>query len=441
MCGLVAMFTKEKSGFLGFDKEELKNMMVLNSLRGIHSTGIAGVNTRIKGEVNTIRAVGSPYSLFSYDKSDVFLNRMVSDFTAVIGHGRYATQGAVNAYNAHPFVEGNITLAHNGVISNYFQLKDWKEHKHINVDSQLVAHMFAEEGAINVLPKIEGAYVFIWYDSNENTFNIARNDKRPLFMAKQRDRDTMTFASEEQTIAWNRDRNNTAYERIMEVATHKILTFHPDKEDVIVTPYEPIPPKIHVYTGQKSLPNKTKATPKDKEKLNVHTLNGSLAIGQSVLFEIEDLDSSNHYNLVKGTNKMFPNILFRASLDAKISEESIYNSDFVEGTVRTIYPVTNNDNFEWQVFLDQASLHTDEDIVDDDDERVSIENFHDHTESITKYRLRELAKQGCAWCDGSITKHDLDNPSKLMIYDTSANECGIMCPSCVNISRKDNKVQ
>ena len=432
MCGLVALFTKEKSGFLGYDKEELKNMLVLNSLRGIHSTGIAGVDSRHNGQVNVVKSIGSPYNLFSYDKTNTFLDRMVANFTTVIGHGRYATQGDINAHNAHPFIEDNITLAHNGVISNYFGLKDFKNHQHITVDSQLVAHLFAKEGAINVLPKLEGAYVFIWYDSNDNTFNIARNDKRPLFMAEQLERETMTFASEAQTLAWNRDRNSTKYKPIMEVATDRILTFHLDREDVIITPYQQKPPKVYSY---ENIPDKNKSTTKDKAKLNSITLNNSIAIGQAILFEVEDIDMSNHYTLVKGTNKMFPNIIFRASLDIKISEEDIYNCDFVEGIVRTIYPISAPVEADWQVFLGEAQLHVDT-VEDDEEERVTLENFNSSTESMTKYRLRQLSKDGCAWCGGSITEDDLNNPHKLMVYDTTANECGIMCPHCVISARK-----
>ena len=128
MCGLVAMHTAEKTGFSAYDKDEFKQMMILNSLRGIHSTGIAGVNARIGGEVNIAKAVGSPYNLFTYPAASQLIDKIPLSFTTVIGHGRFATQGAVNAMNAHPFRENHIVLAHNGVIKNYFELKDFTKH-------------------------------------------------------------------------------------------------------------------------------------------------------------------------------------------------------------------------------------------------------------------------------------------------------------------------
>lgn len=436
MCGLVAMHTTEPTGFLSFDKEEFKNMMVLNSLRGTHSTGIAGFNSRKTPVPNIVKSTGSPYNLFSYIQTDTFMSRFLSEFTSVIGHGRYATQGAVNAKNAHPFVEDHIVLAHNGVISNYHALRDYKQHSHIEVDSQLIARLMADNNPLDVLPEVQGAYVFIWYNTNENTFNIARNDKRPLFMAKQANKNTMTFVSEATTLAWNRDRNNTSYEKIMEVATNKIITFHKDTQELDIKPYTPVEPKIITYGNVRHLPPPKDNSKHGKVKKQSANLVGSLTLGQEIIFEIDDFDADAHYVLVRGYSKLYPDIIFRATLDKNTKEEDIFEADCVTGVVRSIYPISGNSSDDWQVFLGQGELCSVDAIFEDDDKRVPIENFNSMTESITKYRLRELANLGCAWCTGHISSRELENPAGLMLYDTTANEQGILCSHCTEQARK-----
>jgi len=58
--------------------------------------------------------------------NDVFVE---SDFSerlvghAALGHVRYSTKGGSEMYNAQPFVENDIVLAHNGEIANYEILK------------------------------------------------------------------------------------------------------------------------------------------------------------------------------------------------------------------------------------------------------------------------------------------------------------------------------
>ena len=47
----------------------------------------------------------------------------------------------INDQNAHPFVENNIILVHNGVVYNH------KKHEDTEVDSHAIVHMINNMGA------------------------------------------------------------------------------------------------------------------------------------------------------------------------------------------------------------------------------------------------------------------------------------------------------
>jgi hypothetical protein len=443
------MHTIEKSGFTAFDSNEFKQMLIINSLRGAHSTGIAGVNQRKEdAQVSIVKSIGSPYQLYAYEATNQFFTRVMSDFTTLIGHGRYATRGEINAHNAHPFQEEHITLAHNGVISNFYELRDWQRHAKIDVDSHLITRLIMEEGAINILPRVEGAYVFIWWDDKEKTFNIARNSQRPLFVAEQANKSTLTFASEEQTLVWNETRNKTIYGDVVALGEMQIFTFGKDSLEPNITPYKQHSKKIITYPNSKYDPyndddyydrvnfkhknSRTKNATVDNDLFNSTNNSCGIKIDQQIVFDIHDIEQkAKGYILVKGFNPLYPNVVFRASFSNGESEEDIYKADFVEGTVSSLYPNSNSpDKQQWQSFIRQATLKIFDNPNDDDEERVQIHNVLGHTESITRYRLKELAKSNCAWCIGKIQDTDLFEPDKLLIYDVDHNNQELVCPTC-----------
>lgn len=447
MCGLLAMHTVEKSGFTAWDRDEFKQMLLLTSIRGAHSTGIAGIDQRKdNSEISVVKSVGSPYNLYSYEATNQFFTRMLNNFTTVLGHGRFATKGAINAINAHPFEEGHITLAHNGVISNFWGLKDFTKHKNIEVDSHLIAKLIEEEGAINVLPKVEGAYVFMWYDRNDSTFNIARNKERPLFVVEQEDKETLTFASEAQTLLWNGSRNNTKYTDPIGIEEMQIFTFNKDSLEPIITPYKQEPKKIISYS--RGYPDydayarpvyKEQSKNKFSDSYSSGSGNVAIKVDQKIVFSIEDImQKGKTYIMVSGTNSLYPNVLFHSTFSNGETEEDIYKADFVEGTVSSIYPNRKTpDEYPWQCFIRNCTLKTFvPDDADDDEARVQIMNVLGHTESVTRYRLKEMAKQNCAWCLGKIQDKELFEPDKLLIYDVTSSAQEIVCPSCAESTIK-----
>lgn len=125
--------------------------------------------------------------------------------TALIGHNRHATQGAVNNNNAHPFTHGDITLAHNGTLTNKWQLeRDFKAPK-FDTDSELVCWLIDNYELEAVIPELKGAFALTWWDSRDSTMNIIRNDERPLHVAGVGC--NVYWASEKRMLAWILDRN------------------------------------------------------------------------------------------------------------------------------------------------------------------------------------------------------------------------------------------
>lgn len=452
MCGLVAMHTIEKNGFIYCDKDEFKQMLVLNSVRGVHSTGIAGFNMREdEPKVSLVKSVNSPYYLFNFEQTDEFFTRMIAKFTTVIGHGRFATKGEINANNAHPFEEGHITLAHNGVISNFTSLKE-KHHKNIDVDSHLVAKLFEEQEAIDVLPTIEGAYVFIWFDSRTKTLNIARNSQRPLYVAELQHRSTLMFASEDTTLEWNAKRNKTMLKSIEEIKPYQIYTYTVDSIIPTITPYKQYyKPYIHPnskydYDDNNPYGSQWRAqaahykpktmlhpnTDKDKRLVDKVVKSSSIEHGGTLTYEIDDYSNQSGYVVIWGYNKDYPDVLFKSSLmDTK--ETVLYDVDFAQGYVTSILPhVNTQDDYKWIVYIGDVKLSKTNPEFNgkDDDERIPIMNIEGFTESVTYFRLKQLASTGCSWCRGLISQKELSQPDTLLLQSSIGFEDEIVCPDC-----------
>jgi hypothetical protein len=418
-----------------------------------------------------VKSTGSPYNLFSYADTDKFLGRMVTEFDTVMGHGRYATRGEINAINAHPFQEGHITLAHNGVINNFFSLKDFQKHKGIEVDSHLIAKLIEEEGVENVLPQVEGAFVFMWHDANDNTFNIARNAQRPLWIAKQKNRETITMASEALNLQLIASRNNTALEQVIEFPHNVIWTFPAGEIVPQERAFKSYVPKSYSYGrdytkqdttfilppvstikpngGTRSSTTTTPLTDLDEILLDNVQGAGQVVVGESIKFVIDDY---NQHNTTKemsivGFNESFPDMIFRTVVPLPIDEKILLSVDYVQGIITSIMPVTMGDqtnrNANFLVFMKEPKFGFDN--VDEDEEDLLseqgtvplIDMMSQAIENVSISNYREIAKRGCGWCSGNLSKRALKDPTKLLLYDAGEGRDEetsgqfIICPDCV----------
>ena len=175
MCGLVGYIGKEHA--LPFLMEGLKRL----EYRGYDSAGIA---LHHKSGIELRKRQGKILSLESDLEKLEFSN-------LGIGHNRWATHGAPSDRNAHPHLSANgkIAIAHNGIIENYQDIKDFLISKGFNfnsdTDSEVIAHytqlimdeepkLTFTEAIKKVVPKLAGTYgiLFIHQDYPETLVGV-----------------------------------------------------------------------------------------------------------------------------------------------------------------------------------------------------------------------------------------------------------------------------
>ncbi len=189
MCGLVGI-----AGKIGVNEEKaFKTMLFLDELRGKHSTGVAfmqGYNEKPEFKVVKAAVRGSEF----VELKD-FTQALARKNYVLIGHNRFATQGAIVQENSHPFEFENVIGAHNGSLK-----WGWKTafHDSLNrvVDSEAIYSELNHSDAQGVWEKLNGAAALTWLDKTDNTVRFLRNKERPLFYTTANKGETLVWASE-----------------------------------------------------------------------------------------------------------------------------------------------------------------------------------------------------------------------------------------------------
>jgi len=170
MCGIV--------GYVGNKPTQPILLRALKKLeyRGYDSAGIAVLDRGISIHKDTGRVE--------------ILERSAPMFSGVIGigHTRWATHGEPTKVNAHPHVDctGKLAVVHNGVITNYQQLKEElirEGHKFLSeTDTEVIPHLIEkyyagdlETAVTETLPRLKGSYAIAVIAKTENRMVVAKN--------------------------------------------------------------------------------------------------------------------------------------------------------------------------------------------------------------------------------------------------------------------------
>ncbi|MFC2070825.1 glutamine--fructose-6-phosphate transaminase (isomerizing), partial [Chloroflexota bacterium] len=176
MCGII--------GYIG-DKQAqpiLLNCLKKLEYRGYDSCGIAIDSDGINIYKDIIRVEKMMKESPQYDG------------VMGIAHTRWATHGAPSQVNAHPHLDctGNIAVVHNGVITNFLELKDRLTEEGHNftseTDTEVIPHLIEkyydgdlEQAVDRALQDIEGSYAVIVLMRGQSELVIARKDS-PLII-------------------------------------------------------------------------------------------------------------------------------------------------------------------------------------------------------------------------------------------------------------------
>jgi RNAse (barnase) inhibitor barstar len=182
-CGLTA-YCGDKPANLDW----IKLLMIYNTTRGVHATGISINDAVVKDTKAAFDFIAESATTFIYDQNKQF---------TILGHDRSASSGPRESKElAHPFIfkrtkaKGSIFGMHNGTITNISDLCDKYgiDHSYQNSDSYHLFKIMSEqtvEETINPLKEIAGSATIIFYNQLQpNKIYVHRDTSRELFYWK-----------------------------------------------------------------------------------------------------------------------------------------------------------------------------------------------------------------------------------------------------------------
>jgi len=180
MCGIIGYLGRKNA--VPILIEGLKKL----EYRGYDSAGISF----LKDNKIEVRRCAGKINILESSICDENLSSHVG-----VGHTRWATHGKPTQANAHPHRAGGIVVVHNGIIENYFELREMLKKKgHVftsETDTEVICHLILsyskngtalEEAIQGALKDLEGAYAIGVISEAEPDRIIAVKKDSPLVL-------------------------------------------------------------------------------------------------------------------------------------------------------------------------------------------------------------------------------------------------------------------
>jgi predicted glutamine amidotransferase/regulator of replication initiation timing len=197
MCGLVGVARQKDAPDLDFSKEMLEALLVSIETRGKHATGIAACG----GSNPFIFKWAEPAS--KVIEAEVWkeqMKRVAPDTPVLLGHTRHATLANANQDEAaHPFMEGKVVGAHNGIIYNWMDIA--RAHKRHEGDDRLIVDSQAAFVLLNAFKKPEKALQKL-----DGYFALTWTKGRHLYMARSSAPLAVAYIPELRTMYWHSEK-------------------------------------------------------------------------------------------------------------------------------------------------------------------------------------------------------------------------------------------
>ncbi len=189
MCGIAAAALRPK--FRNEMVQMLLDFLRALEYRGYDSAGI-GVYDEDSGRILIWKKKGKVESLARILKT-VKVRAPVG-----VAHTRWATHGVPSDVNAHPHTDcrNEVAVVHNGIISNYKELRERLEklgHKFVSdTDTEVVAHLFEEysrqlppfEAFEKTIKELQGYYAIVMITSKDPKRVYFARKESPLVMGR-----------------------------------------------------------------------------------------------------------------------------------------------------------------------------------------------------------------------------------------------------------------
>lgn len=196
MCGIGGIISFNKLGHrTDVVKELCKKLIVALQSRGMHASGIATISF----EPYTYNIMKDAIPAETLVRRKTFDEMFKEDTQIVMLHTRATTRGSERFnVNNHPHLskQTNSLLIHNGMISNYDELKtEYNLETDGDCDSEIILRMIEKFGFNKAIKKLKGSMTIGVMDGIKQEFILYRNDSNPLVLAYLPNFDMYIFAS------------------------------------------------------------------------------------------------------------------------------------------------------------------------------------------------------------------------------------------------------